>query len=70
MTDNTQMLEVEHCLTVRQLKELIKDWPEADHYGGESEVWMTTSRGMSSRVIRVIPLNATDILLESSAFDE
>jgi len=44
-------------LTVRELKELIKDWPEEDVYGNPCEVWMATGKGLSCMVVEVTPLN-------------
>lgn len=52
-------------LTVRELKEMIKDWPEEDEFGNESEVWIETSDGLSNLVTSVWPLNSTDILFEN-----
>lgn len=65
--------EFEKGLTIRELKETIKDWPEENKYGEPYEVWIETSCGMSSVVTRIVPLNkrkdGADIILESSAFD-
>lgn len=44
-------------LTVRALKDIIKDWPETDKYGDDCEVWMTTGFCASSPVINACPLN-------------
>jgi hypothetical protein len=65
------------CLTVKQLKEIIKDWPERDKNGEACEVWIGTGRCLSSPVTSLWPLNerdndgktSGDLLLESSAFD-
>lgn len=63
----------EKGLTVRELKEALRVWPEENKYGEPYEVWIETSRGMSSIVTRIVPLNkredGADMILESSAFD-
>ena len=66
------------AVTIRELKEIIADWPEQDGSGEECEVWMTTGNGTSSEVRRAWPLNVRyhdgcksgDLLLESDAFIE
>ena len=64
-----------NCLTIRQLKEVIKDWPEVNEYTGqECEVWITTGEGLSSPCVELEPLNrrlddekvSADILLTPS----
>ncbi len=60
----------DRCMTVKELKEIIKDWPEYDQYGEPSEVWMETGQGLSSPVVCAIQLNSTDIEFASAAFDE
>lgn len=58
-------------LTVKELKELLTDWPETNEDGEPTEVWIETERGLSSIVTKVWPLNkrehSTDLLLESHA---
>ena len=50
-------------ITIRQLKEFIKDWPEIDPYNGEEfELWVETSDGLSSPVQSVVRLNTADII--------
>ena len=44
-------------MTVKELKELIKDWPEEDPYGESNEVWIETGKMLSSPVIEAAPLN-------------
>lgn len=48
-------------LTVRKLKELIRDWPEIDHNGDECEVWILHPNGHSDVAIEVTPLNYRNI---------
>ena len=56
-------------ITIRELKELVKELPETDHYGENYTVWLMTSPTTSSQVTTVIPLNqregfGQDIVLE------
>ena len=44
-------------LTVRELKELIKEWPETDDVNGDCEVWIDNKDGTSSPVHSIWPLN-------------
>lgn len=64
-------------MTVRDLKALIKDWPEINSFTDEeTEVWITTGIGLSSQVANVAILNkrsnegdeSADILFESGEF--
>lgn len=52
-------------LTVSELKEILKDWPEKDQNGEDSEVWIMTGDMSSSGVFNVYRLNSTDILFET-----
>jgi len=63
-----------NCMTVRELKEMIKDWPETNNFGEDCEVWIETGFASSSPVIRAGALNlredddgnpSADFLLES-----
>lgn len=50
--------EFPNCLTVKELKDLVKDWPEVHALSGEPmEVWIDNPNGTSSPVIAVWPLN-------------
>lgn len=44
-------------MTVRELKEMIKDWSEIDVNGEDCGVWIETRRGLSSPVTMSWPLN-------------
>ena len=44
-------------LTVRELKEFIKDWPEIDSNGNPTEVWVEIGEGVSAPALEVWPLN-------------
>ena len=72
------MRRFENCMTVRELKEMIKDWPETNQYGEDCEVWIETGRNISSSVTTAGPLNmredeggniSADFILKSNAFD-
>jgi hypothetical protein len=60
-------------VTVKELKEAIKDWPEIDHYTGDpTEVWIGTQDDRSNQARTICPLNmriddektSADLLLE------
>ena len=72
------MRDFDNGMTVRELKEIIKDWPETNQYGEDCEVWVETGKNLSSPVTTAGPLNlreddngnvSADFILESSAFD-
>lgn len=65
-------------MTVKELKELVKDWPEVTNYGEPTEVWIETGHGLSSPVVVAMALNlremedgtkSADLVLESNAFE-
>lgn len=67
------MAEFVNGMTVRQLKEVVKNWPEINEYtGDECEVWIGTG-GTSNPARYLFPLNrreddgkvSADILLET-----
>lgn len=47
----------ENGLTVRELKEIIKDWPEENEYGEPCEVWLGDGGGFSNQAREVSALN-------------
>lgn len=49
--------KAEFGMTVKDLKELIKNWPETDCYGEPCEVWITTGECLSSPVSHAEVLN-------------
>ena len=61
------------CITVAQLKELIKDWPEENWDGEPTEVWIGDKTGLSNPCRSIFPLNyrvddgkeSADIILDS-----
>jgi len=69
-------------MTVKELKQIIQDWPEEDIEGEPTKVWIGTGAMLSSVVTEVSPLNHriendignhalewADIILESDAFE-
>jgi len=56
--------EFKYVVTVKEFKEIVKDWPEVDYMGEPSEVWLSTVPGLSSECHRIATLNGGDLLLE------
>lgn len=56
--------EFPNGLTVKELKELLKDWPEQDKNGEDYTVWVETGENLSTEVKYVTRLNEADILFE------
>lgn len=52
-----QKLVNKNGITVRQLKELVKDLPEANDDGEEFELWIETHGGLSNVCKNISPLN-------------
>jgi hypothetical protein len=52
-------------ITIRELKELVKDLPEADEYGEDYEVWVenTDNNGLSNAAKTIMQLNKGDIIV-------
>lgn len=67
--DMNSVQHFKNGLTVRELKELIKNWPEVDEHGDEAEVWVEDEYGISNPVRSVWPLNSVDILFEMKVND-
>lgn len=47
-------------MTVKELKEYIKNLPEQDKDGYDYEVWCETKQGESVPVTEILPLNLRD----------
>ena len=59
-----QINHMQKCLTVKKLKEIIKDWPEGTEED-PAEVWLGTKDGQhSNECMSAIRLNHIDLLLE------
>ncbi len=69
-----EILSCPNGLTVKELKEAIKDWPEIDPYGEPTEVWVETGLNLSGQVKAVWPLNkremSADIIFMSGAWEK
>lgn len=53
-------------ITIKQLKDFIKDWPECDDDGTPYEVWIGDGTGLSTVAWSIYKLNEYDILLDIS----
>ena len=51
-------------ITVKQLKDRIKDLPEQDENGEDYTVWVGGPDELSNQVTEIWPLNEGDVLLE------
>lgn len=64
--------EFKYGMTVRELKELIKDWPEEREDGSLTEVWLGDAEGYSNHAKEICTLNldendCSDILISHSS---
>jgi hypothetical protein len=52
-------------ITIRELKELVKDLPEVDEYGEDYEVWVknTDDNGLTNTAKTIMQLNKCDIVV-------
>jgi hypothetical protein len=55
-----KILNVDDVITVRQLKEWVKDLAEVNGMGDDTEVWIDTRDGHSSPCRELCPLNVRD----------
>lgn len=51
-------------VTVKQLKDFVKDLPETNEYGDDYEVWVGEENGLSNEAKGVFMLNSGDILIQ------
>jgi|GEM_PF-5555286 len=56
-----EFLKVDGCITVRQLKKWVKDLPEVNGMGDDTEVWLDNGDGTSSECRELWPLNVRDV---------
>ena len=60
-------------LTVKELKEMIKDWPETNEHGQLTEVWIETDWNTSGVVTEIQPLtmrgDVADMILKGASFE-
>ena len=57
-------------ISIRKLKEILRDWPEVKENGDFFEVWLETGLGLSSQMTNYSRLGQGDLLLESDAFEK
>ena len=63
-------------MAIKELKEILKDWPDSDDEGESNDVWIETGLGLSSPVTNWCRLNnreeinSKSLLLESNAFED
>lgn len=57
-------------MTVKDLKEILKDWPDIKRNGEFAEVWLETGLMLSSQATNYSRLGHGDFLLESNAFED
>lgn len=50
-------------ITVKQLKDFIKDWPEVDDNGDPYQVWIGDAVDLSTPAYSIYKLNQYDIVL-------
>ena len=51
-----KMISFKNGMTVRDLKQIITDWPEEDEFGNPTEVWIGHNN-LSDQVTVIVPLN-------------
>ncbi len=56
-------------ITIKELKELVKDLPEVDEYGEDYEMWVenTDDNGLSNVAKTIMRLNKGDIIVSIRA---
>jgi len=63
-------LEVMPMMTVKELKEILKDWPDVNEMGEPTEIWLETGLMRSSQASNYSLLGwQNNLLLESNAFE-
>jgi len=55
-----EILYFDEGLTVKELKEIIKDWPDERADGTPTEVWLANAAGVSNLAVEVSDLNRDD----------
>ena len=59
------ILDPEFGVTIKDLKEYVKDLPETDENGEDYEMWVENENGTSNMVKSIWPLNSGDILIKN-----
>jgi len=55
--------EFDECLTVRELKRIVRNWDEVDEDGVLREVWLSNTKGLSYECCSLSTLDKGDLLL-------
>lgn len=58
------MIRNGYGITIKELKDYVKDLPEKNENGDDFTVWMATGEGLSSQVKEIWQLNAGDIIID------
>ncbi len=72
-SSNTQIKNFDSGMTIKELKDFIKGWPDIDEAGNPCEVWIETGINLSSPVTCAGPLRinkyiSADLIFKSNAF--
>jgi broad-specificity NMP kinase len=60
-----EAIENKNGITIKQLKELVKDLPEQDEYGDDFELWVMDKDGHTSNIAKsIMQLNRGDLIVE------
>ena len=60
-----EAIENKNGITIKQLKELVKDLPEQDEYGDDFELWVMNKDGNTSNIAKsIMQLNRGDLIVE------
>ena len=59
-------------ITIKQLKELVKDLPETDSSGDDFELWVMSPyvKGLSNAAVKINTLNAGDLIIYTDDFNQ
>lgn len=57
----------EDGITVKQLKEWIRDLPEVDSNGEDYEVWISANKGWSKLAVELSILNEGDVIISNES---
>ena len=55
-------------ITIKELKDLLSNWPETNESGDPYEVWIETGKFESNVCTSIHKLNQGDIILETSKY--
>lgn len=61
------ILEFKNGLTVKELKELIKEWPETNSDGSDTQVYLGDAGGYSNVAVELSTLDESDLFISHGA---